>query len=41
MKMKLLAALSAVATLIATLVATSACMWWVYQPEEPTSLQDK
>lgn len=41
MKMKLLAALSAVATLIASLVATSACMWWVYQPEEPSSLQDK
>lgn len=41
MKMKLLAGFSAVATLIASLVATSACMWWVYQPEEPTSLQDK
>lgn len=39
MKRKLLGVLSVVATLTATLVATSACWWWSYQPEEPKSLQ--
>lgn len=39
MKRKLLAMVSVVATLAATLVATSACWWWTYQPEEPESLQ--
>ncbi len=41
MKLKLLAAVSVLATLFATLVATSACSWWAYQPEEPQSLQDR
>lgn len=41
MKTKLLAAVSVIATLFATLAATSACFWWLYQPEEPSSLQDR
>lgn len=40
MKKKVLAALSVVATLAATIAATSACIWWFYQPEEPESLKD-
>ena len=40
MKLKLYAVISVLATLAATLVATSACMWWMYQPEEPRSLRD-
>lgn len=32
---------ASVCTLIATLVATSACFFYFYQPEEPTSLSDK
>jgi cyclic lactone autoinducer peptide len=28
-------------TLIASLVASSACFWGMYQPQEPKSLQDK
>ncbi|HBR31976.1 MAG TPA: cyclic lactone autoinducer peptide [Clostridiales bacterium] len=41
MKMKLMAAISVIATLFATLVASSACLWWCYQPKEPQSLQDR
>ena len=41
MKTKLLAVVSVIATLFATLAATSACFWWLYQPEEPSSLQDR
>ncbi|QSX07061.1 cyclic lactone autoinducer peptide [Sedimentibacter sp. zth1] len=41
MKKKLLSIISILATLVATLVATSACFWWAYQPVEPKSLQDK
>lgn len=41
MKAKVLALVSVIATLAATLVATSACWWYVYQPEEPASLSDK
>lgn len=40
-KSTLFAAVSMVATLFATLAATSACIWWVYQPKEPKCLQDK
>ncbi len=40
MKKKVLTAMSVVATLVATLVATSACIWWMYQPEEPESLNN-
>lgn len=41
MKLKFMAAISVLATLFATFVATSACFWWSYQPEEPQSLQDR
>lgn len=41
MKAKIFTAISVVATLFATLAATSACIWWAYQPEEPASLQDR
>ena len=41
MKTRVLGLVSALATLVAALVATYACWWWVYQPEEPSSLQDK
>ena len=40
MRKKLLSMISVIATLVATFVATSACFWWVYQPEEPKSLQE-
>jgi cyclic lactone autoinducer peptide len=35
----LYAVIAAAATLIAATVATSACFFWVYQPEEPKSLR--
>ena len=41
MKTKFLMAVSAVATIFAAFAASSACIWWIYQPEEPASLQDK
>ena len=40
MKTKILGIVSVIATIAATLVATSACFWWVYQPEEPKSLRN-
>ena len=41
MKKKLFGALAAVCALAATLVASSACIWYLYQPEEPEALSDK
>jgi cyclic lactone autoinducer peptide len=41
MKTKIMMAVSALATLVAAFAASSACLWWIYQPEEPASLQDK
>ena len=40
MKMKFLATIAALATVIAAAVATSACFWYFYQPEEPESLKN-
>ena len=40
MKNRALAMVSVLATAVATLVATSACWWFIYQPEEPQSLKD-
>ena len=40
-KEKLFGALAAVCALAATLVASSACIWYLYQPEEPEALSDK
>ena len=41
MKKALYSALAVVATVVATMVASSACWWFIYQPAEPESLQDK
>lgn len=30
-----------VTTLVATAVASSACFWFIYQPEEPECLREK
>ncbi|MPQ44902.1 cyclic lactone autoinducer peptide [Clostridium tarantellae] len=40
-KSKLLLILATITTLIATSVATSACLWYIYQPEEPECLKDE
>ena len=40
MKAKFLAAVAAVATILAATVASSACWWYIYQPEEPESLKN-
>jgi len=39
-KAKLFAVVSAVASLFAVTVATSACFWYFYQPAEPKNLKD-
>ncbi|MGL5087814.1 MAG: cyclic lactone autoinducer peptide [Clostridium sp.] len=38
---KVLMAVATVATIFASTVATSACNWMFYQPEEPKSLRDE
>lgn len=38
---KVLMAIAAFATVVASTVATSACIWAGYQPEEPKSLRDE
>ena len=38
---KILMAVAAVATMFASTVATSACYWAFYQPEEPKSLREE
>ncbi|MBO1265106.1 cyclic lactone autoinducer peptide [Proteiniclasticum sp. SCR006] len=40
-KKNLLTLVAAFATVIATSMATSACIFYFYQPEEPESLRDK
>ena len=37
---KVLMILAAVATVFESLVSTSACFWFTYQPEEPECLRD-
>lgn len=32
--------IAAVSTIVAAMVASSACVYFVYQPEEPKSLRD-
>ncbi|MDO5520456.1 MAG: cyclic lactone autoinducer peptide [bacterium] len=39
-KSSILAVLSLVATFFATTAATSACLWYIYQPEEPECLKE-
>ncbi len=41
MKKRVLMTLAATATLFASVVATSACIFGFYQPEEPKSLRDE
>ncbi len=40
-KRKLFAFVTAIATVFATTIATSACFWYLYQPEEPKCLENK
>jgi cyclic lactone autoinducer peptide len=40
-KKNLLTLVAAFATVFATTMATSACIYFFYQPEEPESLRDK
>jgi len=37
---KLMAIVATIATVLAATAATSACWWYLYQPEEPKSLQN-
>ena len=41
MKKKMFALAAAIATVFATTIATSACFWYFYQPEEPDCLKDR
>ncbi|HBN86288.1 MAG TPA: cyclic lactone autoinducer peptide [Clostridiales bacterium] len=41
MKQKALKVAAGVASVVATLLATSACWVFLHQPQEPKSLQDK
>ncbi|NLT13290.1 MAG: cyclic lactone autoinducer peptide [Clostridiales bacterium] len=41
MKKAIYAIISVIAVFFATLVASSACLFYVYQPKEPDSLRDK
>lgn len=38
---KVLMAVAAIATMFASTVATSACLWALHQPEEPKCLRDE
>lgn len=40
-KKNLLTLVAALATAVASTVATSACIYFLYQPEEPKCLSDK
>lgn len=40
-KVVLLSVAASLFTLLATLVASSACVWGWYQPEEPKALRNK
>lgn len=38
LKTKVLGVVAVLATFLASIAATSACIWFIYQPEEPKSL---
>lgn len=38
---RVLMAVASVATVFASIVASSACTWAIYQPEEPKSLREE
>lgn len=41
MKKRLLSLAATIATVVAATVASSACYWFVYQPEEPKCLREE
>jgi len=41
MKRKLFALIAAMTTIVAAGVASSACVWLMYQPEEPKCLKEE
>lgn len=41
MKKRILMSIATAATVIASIVATSACVWSYYQPEEPKCLREE
>jgi cyclic lactone autoinducer peptide len=41
MKKKLFSLVATLATVVAATVASSACVWIMYQPEEPKSLREE
>ncbi|NLK38722.1 MAG: cyclic lactone autoinducer peptide [Clostridiales bacterium] len=41
MKIKLMGLVSVLATLAAVVLSSSACWFYMYQPEEPASLRDR
>ncbi|MBN7576074.1 MULTISPECIES: cyclic lactone autoinducer peptide [Clostridium] len=41
MKRRILMVVATAATLIASIVSTSACIWGHYQPEEPKCLREE
>lgn len=41
MKKRILALVATVATVVASMVASSACLYFIYQPEEPKCLRDE
>ncbi|MGL4344332.1 MAG: cyclic lactone autoinducer peptide [Cellulosilyticaceae bacterium] len=41
MNHKMLMVVATVATVFASMVASSACAWMMYQPEEPKSLREE
>ena len=41
MKRKVLMAIATITTIFASLVATSACLFCIYQPEEPECLREE
>lgn len=40
LNVRVLMAVASIATVVASMVATSACHWLSYQPEEPECLRD-
>lgn len=41
MKKRILALVATVATVVASMVASSACLYFIYQPEEPKCLREE
>ncbi|NLA85917.1 MAG: cyclic lactone autoinducer peptide [Clostridiales bacterium] len=41
MKKAIFSVISVIAVFVATLVASSACLFYIYQPNEPESLRDE